>query len=121
MKPLSELDSCRIRDRERELFGCTGGEDWGLFRVFVGGKSFLVIVSCQGGWEHVSVSPMSRTRKTCPTWEEMCEVKRMFFYPEECCVEYHPPESEYVNNHELCLHIWRPVGGGIPRPPKEFV
>ena len=37
-------------------------------------------------WEHVSVALPSRD----PTWAEMCEVKRMFFYPEEECVQFHP-------------------------------
>lgn len=51
----------------------------------------------------------------------MCEIKRMFFYPEEACVEYHPAESEYVNNMPYCLHIWRPQREAIPTPPSWMV
>ena len=85
----------------------------------VGQRSFFCIASNGGGWEHVSVSP--KNQKRCPTWEEMCEIKAMFFLPDECVVQYHPPESEYVNNYGTCLHLWRPVGGKLPRPPKGFV
>lgn len=63
----------------------------------------VVVFSNGGGWDHVSVSFSNRT----PTWEEMCEIKKLFFYPDEVCVQYHPAENEYVNNHPYCLHIWR--------------
>lgn len=63
-------------------------------------------------WEHVSVSFSGRD----PTWAEMCEVKRMFFLPEEECIQFHPKESEYVNVHQHCLHIWRNAGGNMKRP-----
>ncbi len=77
----------------------------------------FVVFSNGGGWDHVSVSYRNR----CPTWDEMCEVKKMFFYPEEICVEYHPPESEYVNQHQYCLHLWRYQREGMPMPPAWMV
>lgn len=69
------------------------------------------------GWDHVSVSWPSR----CPTWEEMCTVKKMFFYAEEICIEYHPAEDEYVSFHPYCLHIWRPQDETIPTPPSWMI
>lgn len=77
----------------------------------------MVVFSWGGGWDHVSVSFSNRT----PTWEEMCEIKRLFFHPEEVCVEYHPMESEYVNMHPYALHIWRPQKGTMPTPPAWMV
>ena len=59
--------------------------------------------------------------KTGPTWEEMCKIKGIFFGPDECCVEYHPAEKDYVNVHPYCLHIWRPQNAEIPKPPTIFV
>jgi len=56
-----------------------------------------------------------------PTWEEMAEIKRMFFKPEEACFELHPPEDEYVNLHNFCLHIWRPQHEAMPLPPSWMV
>ena len=76
-----------------------------------------VVWSTGGGWDHVSVS----WRNRCPTWEEMCEVKKLFFYPEEVCVQYHPPESEYVNYFPFCLHLWSFQEPGMPMPPAWMV
>ena len=76
-----------------------------------------VVFSWGGGWDHVSVSFRNRT----PTWEEMCEIKDMFFAPDEVCVQYHPAASEYVNNHLYCLHIWRCQAADIPTPPSWMV
>ena len=76
-----------------------------------------IIFSNGGGWDHVSVSFYNRV----PTWDEMCEVKNMFFYPEEACVQYHPAESEYVNTFAYCLHIWRKQDGSIPMPPTWMI
>ncbi len=64
-----------------------------------------VIASDGMGWEHVSVSLTTR----CPTWEEMCFIKDLFWGAEACVIQFHPPESEYVNNHSFCLHLWRPT------------
>jgi hypothetical protein len=69
------------------------------------------------GWEHVSVSLPNR----CPTWPEMAYIKGLFWDAADCVVQFHPPESEYVNNHPYCLHLWRPVGHDIPTPPALLV
>lgn len=119
MKDLHTLDKYRVD--LRHVYGTMGDGGNGAFKVFVHGKSFNVIASNGGGWEHVSVSPGSPNRKKCPTWEEMCAIKDMFFEPEETVVQYHPPKSDYVNNHPYCLHLWRPIGQEVPRPPAIFV
>lgn len=69
------------------------------------------------GWEHVSVSTPRRP----PNWQEMCFVKDLFWEPEECVMQLHPPRSEYVNNHPNCLHMWRPIETPIPMPPSILV
>ena len=76
-----------------------------------------VIGSWSCWWDHVSVSFSNRM----PTWDEMAEIKRMFFKPDEVCIEYHPAETEYVNFHNYCLHIWRPQRADIPIPPSWMV
>jgi hypothetical protein len=78
-------------------------------------KGALSVIASDGaGWEHVSVSKIKR----CPTWNEMCVVKDMFWGADDCVVQYHPPKSLYVNNHPHCLHLWRKVGSEfeIPSP-----
>ena len=75
----------------------------GVFRIGIA----TMIASDDGGWEHVSVSLPGR----CPSWQEMCEVKSLFWDPEDCAIQFHPAAAEYVNCHPFCLHLWRPTGG----------
>jgi hypothetical protein len=77
----------------------------------------VVVFSHGGGWEHVSVSYRHRV----PTWEEMCQVKDIFWDEDACVVQYHPPKADYINQHPYCLHLWRPTKGGLPRPPSSMV
>lgn len=122
MRNLTELEAYRLRDEERANYGMNGDGGNGIFKVYVKGRSFYVIVSNGGGWEHVSVSPGNQKRQICPTWEEMCAIKDMFFEPEERVVQFHPPQSEYVNMYPYCLHLWRPTGGvEMPHPPSIYV
>lgn len=81
------------------------------------GQAAFAIASDGAGWEHVSVSRTDR----CPTWEEMCQVKAMFWGEDDCVLQYHPPKSEYVNNHPYCLHLWRPIGVAVPMPDSILV
>lgn len=76
-----------------------------------------VIASDGMGWEHVSISLPTR----CPTWDEMCRVKALFWDDEDSVMQLHPPKSEWVNNHSFCLHLWRPIDVAIPRPPMYMV
>ncbi len=80
--------------------------------------SIFAIASDGLGWEHVSVT-VSIPR--CPTWEEMCEVKNLFWNEDDCVIQYHPPKKEYVNNHEFCLHLWRKVDYEFPIPDSILV
>lgn len=68
-------------------------------------------------WEHVSVSTATR----CPTWEEMCLVKDLFWEPEDVAVQYHPAKSEYINCHPFVLHMWRPADAPLLCPPSFAV
>ncbi len=100
---------------------------WGAYGKFVvqGPCSEKLIIVASGaddddaiseGWEHVSVS----TRRRTPNWIEMCFVKDLFWTEDECVIQFHPPRSEYVNNHPNCLHLWRQKAG-FPMPPSIFV
>lgn len=112
----------RVPEKFRIRTGRAGSDERygnnGAFEVKLRhGQTVFVIASDQLGWEHVSVSRRDR----CPTWDEMCQVKALFWGPEACVVQYHPPASEYVNNHPHCLHLWRPVGVVLPTPPSIMV
>lgn len=89
----------------------------GAFEFRIGNAKLLVIASDGAGWDHVSVSVIESSFRRCPTWEEMCKVKDMFWSEEDCVVQYHPPKAQYVNNHEHCLHLWKPTYGALmPQP-----
>jgi hypothetical protein len=110
----------------RQLLGPWGsnpGDDFGAFNIPGPLGVELRIVASPGDanedipWQHVSVS----TRNRCPTWKEMCWVKDLFWDTEEAVVQFHPPQSEYVNMHPYCLHLWRPLDGVFPAPPSIAV
>lgn len=99
------------------------GDPFGVFRIpgrEASGRCLKVIATdgVPTGWEHVSVSLDGHPNR-CPSWEEMCIVKGLFWPDDECVVQFHPPASEYVNIHPGCLHLWR--FPGFPMPPKICV
>ena len=89
----------------------------GAFYIPIKDELFVVVASDQHNWEHVSVSHVDR----CPTWDEMCIIKGMFWGEEDAVVQFHPPKSEYVNLHPHCLHLWRSIDEKMPRPPKYLI
>lgn len=68
-------------------------------------------------WEHVSVHAEVGGKNRMPTWEEMSQVKDLFWDAEDVVVQFHPKKSEYVNNHPFTLHLWRPTMTVLPTPP----
>lgn len=105
------------------------GDKFGVFQFqsFASGRLINIIVDdgtaevMKTGWEHVSVSVIHGTKSRIPTWEEMCKVKDLFWDKDDCVIQYHPPESKYINNHPNVLHLWRPIGIDIPMPPLAAV
>jgi len=96
-----------------DLIGFDGG--CGTIQCF---KNYAMVIFSNGaGWDHVSMSFKHRV----PTWEEMCILKSVFFEDDECVVQYHPPKIEYVNNHQFCLHLWKPINIELPKPPSILV
>lgn len=104
-----------------------GHPSWGAYGAFqiMGpcGESLRIVASAAApddtmsqGWEHVSVS----TKRRPPNWQEMCFVKDLFWEDEEAVLQFHPPKSQYVNNHPHCLHLWRHKDGHA-LPPSIMV
>lgn len=125
MKPIEEiLNDTRFQSVEQEPFESFLVK--GYLRLRSGKqRTFTVLASVYdsseyGLVEHVSVSLYNENRKT-PTWEEMCEVKEIFWKPEEEVHQIHPPESQYIHGifgKDNILHLWRPEEGW-PWEPKE--
>jgi hypothetical protein len=78
------------------------------------------IASDGSEWVDLELPPPrmgTRQRLDRSAWEEMCLVKSLFWDAEDVVWQLHPPKSEYVNNHPYCLHLWRPIGIALQRPP----
>ncbi len=96
------------------------GGNYGYFEIPYKSNTLRLIVAAGFDafrWDHVSVSLQNR----CPNWEEMSMIKDLFWAPEECVLQYHPPKSDHINIHPYCLHLWKPKDLDIPMPPKFFV
>jgi len=104
-----------------------------------GGVILCLIVSWGDGWDHVSAHAEAdemkpsrppvgehqvstgRLLRRCPRWSEMCFVKDLCFFENECVVQYHPPSKDYVNQSPEVLHMWKPQNKPIPMPPISMV
>lgn len=116
-----DIDVFRLKDRWIvDRYGSLGDEANGLFLIpspYCKRDPLRVLASCGEGWEHLSVSKIKRA----PTWSEMEYVKRLFFTDDEVAMQLHVPPDEHINLHSNCLHLWRPIGMEIPRPPEWMV
>lgn len=95
----------------------------GMFEFSIPGEARRIrcVASDGEGWQHVSVS-FGRDSKTAPSWELMCKIKDLFWEDEDQVIQFHPPKSQYVNNHPYCLHLWRCTDGReTPTPPMNMV
>lgn len=105
----------------KSSYNTKSGDTFGVFYIPYQSYELKVIATDGKGieprWEHVSVSLPNR----CPNWQEMSYIKSLFWGKEETVIQFHPPESQYVNQHPFCLHLWKQLGFEQPLPPKIFV
>lgn len=117
----------KYRDRRTPMLKSDDGYGNNGFFIIphyrINNYEFRIQASDGMGWEHVSVSigEVGKLQKRCPTWEEMCWIKNMFWSEDDCVIQYHPAKSEYVNMHPYVLHLWRPTEAQLPTPIKEMV
>lgn len=117
----SHLESAR---NTTGLMASREGDDFGAFYVSRGKTQLIIIASCGSEeipWEHVSLRARDYKGERCPTWDEMCFAKDLFWDAEECVIQFHPPKSEYVNNHPFVLHLWKPTAFDLRMPPSIAV
>lgn len=112
---LGPINKFRIRHPK----GGMGDSGHGVFIVKSSstGKRLQAVASTGEGWDHVSVSLPDR----CPTWEEMAQIKKLFFWDYEYVIQYHPAKEDHINYQKFCLHLWRPQREDIPMPPKWMI
>lgn len=127
-----------LRQRSAVIESATG-DRFGLFRVPVSASRAAIVIVSNGRdadagpdeppvvpWEHVSVrvvkyqrtagGKLKQTDET-PSWDVMCRIKDLFFDEDETVLQFHPPKRDYVNIHPNVLHLWKPIGLDVPRPP----
>jgi len=122
--PTKGIEHCRLLGGP---FGSSKHDRSGVFFVLYKGAQLKVLSSDGLGWmdsgmpgepwEHVSVSLKDR----CPTWEEMDFIKRIFWKDDEVVMQLHVPRKDHISFCETCLHLWKPIGLEIPRPPSIAV
>lgn len=54
-------------------------------------------------FEHVLLNPKNRL----PTYEEMANLKDIFWNQNEVTIQVHPSKSDYINIENYTLHLWR--------------
>jgi len=113
--------------RVREGMYASSNEDGfnGAFGFIINGLKVRVIASDgapgmdRKRWQHVSVSIHGSSLT--PSWPVMCQVKELFWEPEDWVVQFHPAKSENISNHPGCLHMWKPLDQALPLPPSIAV
>lgn len=58
-------------------------------------------------WLHVSLARPNQL----PIWQEVTHVKDVVIGRQKHAIQVLPPESQYVNIHPYCLHLWSCVDG----------
>lgn len=84
--------------------------------IHVFGRGFSVILSVLKysdgkNWAHLSVAG----RVGLPSYRTICEMKEIFIGRDKKAISILAPESEHVNVHPNCLHLWHCIDGdGLP-------
>lgn len=58
-------------------------------------------------WAHVSMSYADHL----PSYDDLCDVKRLFLGPQSKAIQVFAPEAEHVNVHSFCLHLYACLDG----------
>ena len=109
MKSWEELKQCK------KIIWKYVGEDGAKGTLYCYKWVGSVIYSTGAGWEHVSVAPFKKS--VTPSWDDMCFIKDLFWNEDEAVIQIHPKKSDYVNNIENCLHLWRCTYKEMVLPP----
>lgn len=120
----------RYRLRAHPTHGSDDGMgNFGAFLIPLGRGTQALVIASEGSpdrdplnqWDHCSVSIREDDSTRLPRWDEMCAIKDLFWDAADCVVQFHPPRSQYVNDHPHVLHLWRSVTHRQPLPPRWMV
>ncbi len=111
----------RVRDGVMASSKTDGANGCFIIPSKIPGRTLQVIASDGMGWEHVSVLGCRGKKTFIPTWDEMCQIKSLFWDDDDTVVQYHPCKEHSINNHPHVLHIWRKIGVEYELPPSVMV
>lgn len=118
MKNLNGLNRYRVP----YFLGLLGDEHCGKFLIPMNSVVYQIWASDQAGWDHVSISVITRQKgvERCriANYQELEQIRALFFEKEEPVIEIHPEKKNYVNNVEYVLHLWKPNRETLPLPPQ---
>ncbi len=124
-------ESSRLRSGVMGSDGNNGNNGAFMVPSVIAGRKLLIIAADERDWdrerlpgepwEHVSVHVVNGSKRYTPTWDEMCQVKDIFWDAEDTVIQFHPAKANYKNLHPYTLHLWRPVKTPLPLPPIEAV
>lgn len=63
-----------------------------------------LVITKDAGLYHLSISRKDRL----PSYDELKSARYQFLPEVPYMVQIFPPESDFVNVHEFCLHLWQP-------------
>ena len=116
---LEKLEQYRLKGLKS--YSSKEGDNFGVFAVPspIDPRIILTVMVAPMSelWQHVSVS----THRRCPNWPEMCKVKELVWGDDVTVVQFHPKKTEYVNNHQYCLHLWKKRDTEYALPPSIYV
>ena len=105
----------------QNYLGILGDSYQGKFIIPKNEKQYQVLATTSYGWDHVSISVLTtvkgKTKLRMARWEELEEIKMLFYNNDEPVMQIHPTKEEYVNMNEYVLHLWKPNTKELPTPP----
>jgi len=120
---VEEIEQYRIPDFGQWSSTSEDGPN-GVFLIPFSEKvSLACFAASRIDWEQVGVFPVCGDGylARCPTWEEMCFVKNLFWQGNETVLQFHPSKSEYVNLYPFMLHLWKMTFVDHPLPPQDYL
>lgn len=98
--------AARDPDRKREIRPIDTSHVRGLLapgaKAYRMGSCRIIVSRDDGDW-HLSISREDRL----PSWEEVREARYALIPDEVTMAMLLPPQTEYVNAHEFCFHLWQ--------------
>lgn len=86
----------------------------GFFRFEIDEEIVRCLATSDKGWQHVTVHIVGQDEP--PTWKFLCQVKDLFWEPDDWVLQIHPPKNSKVHYQKGYAHLWRSISEIQPLP-----